>query len=158
MPVVLARVDDRLIHGQVVLGWGRPLAAERIVLVDDTVAGAPWEQDIYRTAAPMGVTIAFATVADATAELPTWVADPVRTILLTGDLHTMATLHRAHPALLPRINLGGIHHRQGRTEHLSYLYLDEAERRLIAGLRDRGAIVVAQDLPTSVGVAGEDLE
>jgi mannose/fructose/N-acetylgalactosamine-specific phosphotransferase system component IIB len=157
MPVVLARVDDRLIHGQVVLGWGRPLAARRIVLVDDTVAGAPWEQDIYRMAAPMGVAIEFATLEQAVADLPAWDADPLRTILLTGDLATMHALHGAHPALLPRINLGGIHHRQGRTERLSYLYLDQSEQELITAMRTRGAVVVAQDLPTSVGVKAEEL-
>jgi PTS system mannose-specific IIB component/fructoselysine and glucoselysine-specific PTS system IIB component len=157
MPVVLSRVDDRLIHGQVVLGWGRPLAARRIVLVDDAVAGAPWEQDIYRMAAPMGVSIAFATLADAVAELPAWDAATERTILLTGDLATMAALQHAHPALLTRINLGGIHHRAGRAERLSYLFLDAHERQLIDEMQGRGATVVAQDLPTSVGIDASEL-
>ncbi len=50
MPIALCRVDDRLVHGQVVIGWGRPLAIELIVLVDDTVTASPWEQDLYRMA------------------------------------------------------------------------------------------------------------
>jgi mannose/fructose/N-acetylgalactosamine-specific phosphotransferase system component IIB len=33
--IVLFRVDDRLIHGQVVVGWGRPLGVSRVVLVDN---------------------------------------------------------------------------------------------------------------------------
>ena len=41
MPIALCRVDDRLVHGQVVIGWGRPLAIELIVLVDDTVSASP---------------------------------------------------------------------------------------------------------------------
>lgn len=157
MTLVLARVDDRLIHGQVVLGWGRPLAARRIILVDDTVATAPWEQDIYRMAAPMGVEIAFAPLAEAIADLPAWNASTDRTILLTGDLATMAALQGAHPELLTRINLGGIHHRSGREERLRYLYLDDTEHKLIAEMQERGATVVAQDLPTSVGVDAGDL-
>ena len=43
MPIVLCRVDDRLVHGQVVIGWGRPLDVEFIVLVDGNVAASPWE-------------------------------------------------------------------------------------------------------------------
>ena len=35
MSIVLYRIDDRLIHGQVVVGWGQPLDVAFIVLVDD---------------------------------------------------------------------------------------------------------------------------
>ena len=42
MPIVLCRIDDRLVHGQVVIGWGRPLGVELIVLVDWTVAASHW--------------------------------------------------------------------------------------------------------------------
>lgn len=149
MPLVLFRVDDRLVHGQVVIGWGRPLDARSIVLVDDAVAASPWEQDLYRMAAADGVEIAFATTAEALDRLPAWAADPRRTILLTGDLETMAALWRLHPDLVGKINLGGIHHRTGRHEKLRYLYLDEAEEQLLEQLAAGGARVVAQDLPTS---------
>lgn len=152
MPLVLFRVDDRLVHGQVVIGWGRPLGIKAIVLVDDEVAGSSWEQDLYRMAAPDGVELIFASTADAIQRLPTWDADPRPLILLTGDLATMAALHDADPGVVSRINLGGIHHRPGREERLRYLYLDDAEVELIDRMRNRGAVVTAQDLPTTVGV------
>jgi PTS system mannose-specific IIB component/fructoselysine and glucoselysine-specific PTS system IIB component len=152
MPLALCRVDDRLVHGQVVIGWGRPLGARAIVLVDDVVATSSWEQDLYRMAAPQGVEIEFATTAEAVDRLPGWAADPRPIILLTGELETMATLQAAHPALVSRINLGGIHHRPGREERLRYLYLDDAEVALVDQMRARGAVVTAQDLPTAVGI------
>lgn len=157
MALVLFRVDDRLVHGQVVIGWGRPLDARAIVLVDDAVAASPWEQDLYRMAAADGVEITFASTAKAVTELPSWAADPRRTILLTGDLETMAVLWQAHPELVTRINLGGIHHRPGRHEKLRYLYLDDAEEALLGRLAEGGARVVAQDLPTSRAVGAEAL-
>jgi PTS system mannose-specific IIB component/fructoselysine and glucoselysine-specific PTS system IIB component len=157
MPLVLFRVDDRLVHGQLVIGWGRPLGARSIILVDDTVADSPWEQDLYRMAAADGIEIAFASSGEAVAQLPAWAADPRRTILLTGDLETMARLREAHPGLLGEINLGGIHHREGRQERLRYLYLDAAEAALVERLRAGGARVVAQDLPTSPTVSAEAL-
>ena len=64
MAIVLFRVDDRLIHGQVVVGWGRPLGVNRIVLVDDQVAGSPWEQDLYRMAVTPDVAVEFVSIAD----------------------------------------------------------------------------------------------
>ena len=52
MAVLLHRIDDRLIHGQVVIGWGRPLGAQFVALVDDQVAGSDWERYLYRMGVP----------------------------------------------------------------------------------------------------------
>ncbi len=110
MPIVLCRVDDRLVHGQVVIGWGRPLGVEFIALVDEGVSASSWEQDLYRMAVPPEIDVRFVTVAEAAAQLGAWQAGERRGIILTGDLETMAVLHRADPAVVHRINLGGIHH------------------------------------------------
>lgn len=152
MPLVLCRVDDRLVHGQVVIGWGRPLGVEFIVLVDEGVAASAWEQDLYRMAVPTELDIRFLTVAEATPRLGDWEAGRPRGILLTGDLATMTALHRASPTVVRRINLGGIHHRPGRRERLPYLYLTDDELTGLGALEAAGAEVTAQDLPTSAAV------
>ncbi|HUR94158.1 MAG TPA: PTS sugar transporter subunit IIB [Gemmatimonadales bacterium] len=153
MPIVLSRVDDRLVHGQVVIGWGRPLGVEFIVLVDEGVAASPWEQDLYRMALPPELEIRFMTVAEAGPLLGEWQAATKRGVILTGDIPTMAALHHASPAVVRRINLGGIHHRPGRRERLPYLYLTDEELRALVALEAAGAEVTAQDLPTSAPVA-----
>ena len=153
MPIVLSRVDDRLVHGQVVIGWGRPLGVQLIVLVDEGVAASPWEQDLYRMAVPPGIELRFATVAEAIGQLVGWQASAARTMLLTGDVDTMAALHRADPAVVHRINLGGVHHRAGRRERLPYVYLTDEELHTLEALRNDGAEVTAQDLPTTAPVA-----
>jgi len=157
MPFVLCRVDDRLIHGQVVIGWGRPLNARYIVLVDDTVAASPWEQDLYRMAAPDGIEILFADTTAAIAALPGWAADRRQGILLTGDLATMVALHDAHPEIVHRVNLGGLHHRADRVERLRYLFLAADEREMLARLEREGVDITAQDLPTTAPVAVRQL-
>jgi PTS system mannose-specific IIB component/fructoselysine and glucoselysine-specific PTS system IIB component len=149
MAIVLFRVDDRLIHGQVVVGWGRPLGVNRIVLVDDQVAGSEWEQDLYRMAVTPDIEVEFATLNSATARLRDWQSDLRRTLVLTGDLETMVALHTADPVTVHRINLGGVHHRAGRRERLPYLYLTDEEMARLAALEAAGAAVAAQDLPTT---------
>ena len=149
MSLALLRVDDRLVHGQVVIGWGRPLAVRFIVLVDNGVRASTWEQDLYRMAVPEGVEVIFASTAEAIAALGGWAAAPRAGILLTGDLATMAALHDAEPTVAHRINLGGIHHRADRTERLRYLYLDESDAAILKRLSAAGANITAQDLPTS---------
>ncbi len=153
MGVTLFRVDDRLVHGQVVIGWGRPLQVGFIVLVDAGVRASTWEQDLYRMAVPDGIEVIFADTDEAIAQLPAWSADTRTGFVLTGDLETMSALHDAHPDMVRRINLGGIHHRTDRIEKLRYLYLASAEEALLRHLRDTGAEVTAQDLPTVAPVS-----
>lgn len=157
MPIVLCRVDDRLIHGQVVIGWGQPLGVDRIVLVDDQVATSEWEQDLYRMGVSPGIEVAFADVSDASAHLGAWRSDGKRVLILTGDLETMAALYAADPQAVHHINLGGIHHRPGRRERLPYLYLTDDELRAALALEAAGADVTAQDLPTTPPVPLRDL-
>src|SRR5260221_5963480 len=52
MSIALYRLDDRLIHGQVVVGWGKPLNVGFIVLVHDAVRANAWEQELYRMGGP----------------------------------------------------------------------------------------------------------
>lgn len=153
MALLLCRIDDRLVHGQVVIGWGRPLGANRIVLVDDEVAGNDWEQDLYRMAVPEGVEIIFSGVDDAVRRLAEWQADDRRAMLLTGDVRTMAALFDADHAAIGRVNLGGIHHRPGRTERLPYLYLTDEECAVLRAMRAGGADVTAQDVPSAAPIA-----
>jgi D-glucosaminate PTS system EIIB component len=153
MSIVLYRIDDRLIHGQVVIGWGRPLGIDLIILVDDQVAASAWEQELYRMAVSPEIEVRFVTVADATAQMADWQSNGKRGLVLTGDLETMAALRTASPDLVQRINLGGIHHRPGRRERLSFLYLTDQELRALQTLEAAGAVITAQDLPTTSPVA-----
>ena len=152
MTLVLCRVDDRLIHGQVVVGWGQPLGIQRFVLADDDVAKSGWEQDLYRMAVPQGLEVVFSTVAGAGSQLRAWEADGRRTAILLGTVEAAAQLYHAAPAVVRKINLGGIHHRPGRLERLPYVYLSPEEHRLLTELAAEGAEIAGQDLPTATPV------
>jgi mannose/fructose/N-acetylgalactosamine-specific phosphotransferase system component IIB len=152
MSIVLCRVDDRLIHGQVVIGWGRPMGINLIILVDDQVAQSDWEQELYRMAVAPDIEVRFVTVAEAINHLEEWQTNGRRGLVLTGDLETMAALHAADPAIVHRINLGGIHHRPGRRERLPFIYLTDQELRTLTTLEQGGAVITAQDLPTTPAV------
>jgi mannose/fructose/N-acetylgalactosamine-specific phosphotransferase system component IIB len=157
MAIVLCRVDDRLIHGQVVIGWGRPLGIDLIILVDDQVAASDWEQELYRMAVSPDIEVRFVTVADAAGQMADWQSNGKRGLILTGDLETMAALRTASPEVVQRINLGGIHHRPGRRERLPFLYLTDQELRTLLALEAGGAVITAQDLPTTPAVALKSL-
>jgi mannose/fructose/N-acetylgalactosamine-specific phosphotransferase system component IIB len=153
MAIVLCRIDDRLVHGQVVIGWGRAMGIDLVILVDDQVAASDWEQELYRMAVTPEIEVRFVTMADAARQLPEWQANGKRGLVLTGDLETMAALRASNPDVVQKINLGGIHHRPGRRERLSFIYLTDQELSTLQALEAGGAVITAQDLPTTAPVA-----
>jgi len=158
MPIVLCRVDDRLVHGQVVMGWGRPLDLHRIVLVDDEVRSSSWEQELYRMAVPPEMAVEFASAEEAAPKLEAWAHGRERVLVLVGTVGTAAELFRRAPGALSRLNLGGIHAGTGRRERLRYLYLSDGELAMLQGLARGGLEISAQDVPTSRPVPLKDLE
>ena len=155
MTLVLNRIDDRLIHGQVVVGWGQPLDVRFILLVDDGVAASEWEQELYRMGAPPEMDVYFLNVSDAIDELPRYRADNRPGILLTGDIETMRRL--VEGGGISAINLGGIHHRTGRTQRLRYVFLNEDEETALRELASRGVAVTAQDVPGARPIPLDDI-
>lgn len=156
MPVVLYRVDERLVHGQVVIGWGSQLRPHRYVVVCDELAASGWEQDLYRLGAA-GVDVLFVETADAAERLSEWRSDPRRTILLTRDVATMRELAESGALAGEAVNLGGIHHGPDRAEVLTYLHLTERDLDDLRAIASAGAKVSARDLPDAHRVELGDL-
>jgi len=151
VPVELYRVDDRLVHGQVVVGWGQPLDLTFVVLVDDTIATSEWEQELYRMGAPPEMTVTFESVESAAAGLAAYEARPGNGIVLTGDVDTMRRLVERVPSI-KRVNLGGVHHRAGRIARLRYVFLTAEEESALRALAARGVTITAQDVPATTPI------
>ena len=155
MSVVLYRIDERLIHGQVVMGWGPQLRVQHYVVVDDELATSEWEQDLYRLGLPDTASADFLTVGDARARLADLDDDPRRTVVLTRTVAAMAGLAEHNRLRGREVNLGGLHHGAGRTERVPYVFLGRAEEEGLRALANEGVEVSARDLPGSRAV---DLE
>jgi PTS system mannose-specific IIB component/fructoselysine and glucoselysine-specific PTS system IIB component len=148
MGIHLYRIDDRLIHGQVVVGWGQPLNIRLLVLVDDLVAGSDWEKELYRMAVPPEMEVVFADVATAIRDHQKYASDARPGLILSGDIASMHTLVKGVKAI-GSVNLGGIHHRAGRSEKLRYIYLTPDEEQQLRDLEAAGVEVTAQDVPSA---------
>ena len=148
MSVELYRIDDRLIHGQVVVGWGQPLDLNFIVLVDDEVACSDWEQELYRMGVPPEMEVFFDSVTSAAEHLAEYQRDGRRGLRLTGDIDTMRRLIELTNGI-GAVNLGGIHHRAGRVQRLRYVFLTPDEESELRALGARGVDVTAQDVPAA---------
>jgi PTS system mannose-specific IIB component/fructoselysine and glucoselysine-specific PTS system IIB component len=156
MSVDLFRIDDRLIHGQVVVGWGRPRDIRFIALVDDEVAASDWEQELYRMGVPAEMDVYFDSVESATRRLPSYIEDVRRGIVLTGDVETMRALAATSPGVT-HVSIGGLHYRPGRSERLRYVFLTPDEETLLRELDAAGVEVVAQDVPSAPAIPLNEL-
>jgi len=149
MAVLLYRIDERLIHGQVVVGWGNTLHPDLIVVADDELAASAWEQELYALGLPEGLEAVFRDVRTAREELPALQAGTRRVIVLTRDVDSMLRLASDGALAGAEVNLGGIHHGAGRQQVLPYLYLSPAERAGLRELAGTGALISARDLPSA---------
>lgn len=158
MPIALFRIDDRLVHGQVVVGWGQPLKLGFIVLADDDVAAEEWEQELYRMGVPPNMELVFATVDDAARSLERYRADPRPGMVLTGTVDAMLRLVRSAGAGTVRtVNVGGIHHRDDRAQKLRYVFLTGGEEAALRAIEAAGVTVTAQDVPSAHAVPLSDI-
>jgi PTS system mannose-specific IIB component/fructoselysine and glucoselysine-specific PTS system IIB component len=126
------------------VGWGQPLDARFIVLVDDAVATSDWEQELYRMGVPPHMDVYFVTTADAVQLVPKLRKDERPGILLTPDVATMNQLVKA--GVIEAVNVGGIHHRPGRAQKLRYVFLTPSESAELETM-GKSVRVFAQDLP-----------
>jgi len=146
----LHRVDDRLIHGQVVIAWGRALSPQRIWVVDDAASASAWERELFENAAP-GFSVRVLSIAEAAAGYAAEVDAAGAAILLVRDLPTALRLVESGAAI-PQFNLGGLHYATGKDKVNDYVYLGAADREAARALLARGVELSVQDVPASKAV------
>ena len=148
LDVQLFRIDDRLIHGQVMIGWAKYLKSERIILCDNEVYKNKWEAELYLSCVPKEIeTFVFGTK-QTTEYLLNKLLPNDKTIVLVKAPNVVIEIIDA--GYLPRnINIGGIHYIEKRKKYLPYLFLNDSEVKEINYLLEKNISIYCQDLPTS---------
>ena len=145
--LLLARIDDRLIHGQVVEGWVNFLQATCILVADDRVAANGVQRSIMEISVPEGLKVIIGTVADICGQLLSPSLDRERIILLfsnPADVLRCLDLGLACQAL----NLGGLRYLPGKRKIMDVLALDDADLAALREILRRGVRVDVQTVPT----------
>ena len=145
------RVDDRLIHGQVLLGWGPVVSPDRYVVVDDAMAHDPFQSALL-VATTGGVPVDVLAEADVPGRLVPLAISPESLFVLVRGLPEAARVAQslARSGLTPgSINLGGLHYAPGKERVQDNVYLDAADRAALAELFGLGVRVIVQDVPAT---------
>jgi PTS system mannose-specific IIB component len=151
LPVILARIDDRLIHGQVTVAWGSWLEPDRIILVNDEVATTQWRRDLYAEADSLGAAVSVLTADEFLARYEEGCWRNERIILIVESAADMRDLIDGGFDI-DEVNVGGMHFSQGKREILSYVYVDEDDVRSMLEIAERGVRLTAQDVPQSQSI------
>ena len=145
--IVFVRIDDRLIHGQVVEGWVNFLKATCIMVADDRVAVNTLQKSIMEISVPQGLKVAIGSVEDVCAQLRTAAFDADRVILLFSNPSDV--LRALTSGLECRaLNIGGMHFVPGKRKLLDVLAVDDIDLDALKQIAARGIRVEIQTVPT----------
>jgi mannose/fructose/N-acetylgalactosamine-specific phosphotransferase system component IIB len=142
---LFVRIDDRLIHGQVVEGWVHYLKATRILVADDRVAANALQRSIMEIAVPQGLTVTIGGVLEICRQARA-AGENERAILLFSN--PTDVLQALKSGLLCRtINLGGMHYIPGKRKLREVLSVDDADIASLRAIMDRGIAICVQSVP-----------
>ena len=145
--VILARIDDRLIHGQVVEGWVNFLKATCILVADDRVAANPLQRTIMEISVPEGLKVIIGRVEDICARIRSSSLDAERAILLFSNPTDVLRSLKAGLSC-PSINLGGLHFVPGKRKIMDVLAVDDADLESLQAILKQGVRIDIQTVPT----------
>ena len=148
MPIKLARIDDRLIHGQVVLGWVPVVKPDRIVVACNRVASSDWERRFYASCVPPEVRTSFFSVEEAAQQIvgEPYVNEQLLVLFESGeDAWKLVSAGIA----ISEVNVGGLHYREGSVELLPFVFVTPEERTYLRELVKHGVTLSAQDVPSN---------
>jgi len=141
----LVRIDDRLIHGQVIAVWCKSKTITRIQIVDDTVAADPFMVDVLRLAAPAGLEVVAETIEDSVKSLqdnPT----PETTMVLMKYPKTARQLYDAG-ITFSALNIGGMGMGPGRKNVFKNTSISTEEYQVLKSLHDNGVEITFMSVP-----------
>lgn len=148
--VCFARVDERLIHGQVMTSWVKKYWIKKIILVDDDIVQDDFMKDVLVLSAPQGVKVEVRSAADTAAALENEKAEE-NTMLLFKDLRYVQLLvNYGFP--LKELNIGNIGSAPGRKAITREVYVSEEEKEILRELSGKEIFVYIQKLPQDAQV------
>lgn len=149
MQVTVMRIDDRLIHGQIVTRWIDYAEAKRILVVDDKAAGDAMQQMLLKLAVPSGVKLEILTKADGLKRLREDTTKENVLLLMRNPAEANAFFDMGFE--IEKINVGNISNSKsvtGRKKMMDYIYLEEQDAQALQALAARGVALDVRAIPT----------
>ncbi|KUK08932.1 MAG: Protein-N(Pi)-phosphohistidine--sugar phosphotransferase [Caldanaerobacter subterraneus] len=146
MPIVLTRIDDRLIHGQVMTAWVKFTQANRIMIIDEGVAKDPFMVKVLKMAAPPGIKVDIYDVEQAVEVLKENDSTNEKIIILVKHPVVIETLLEKGIEI-KKLNVGGMGAAPGRKALYKNISISKEEREIFQRILDKGTDIFIQIVP-----------
>ncbi|AYO31323.1 PTS mannose/fructose/sorbose transporter subunit IIB [Biomaibacter acetigenes] len=149
--IVLTRIDDRLIHGQVMTAWVKYTQANRIIIVDDNVAQDPFMEKVLKMAAPPGIKVEVYDTQKAVAVLKGEGSPGEKVIVLAKHPKTIYALMEGGVGI-KELNVGGMGAGAGRKLLYKNISASQEEREVFKNILSKGVAILIRIVPDDKGV------
>ena len=145
MPIIFARVDDRLIHGQIVQAWLPELNVDEVLIPFSKGNEARLNRGLLRLSLPYEYEL---TILDSPAAARRANESNRRIFLLMGSLKEAADLIK-DGLQIKSLNIGGMHFKDGARKLAENVFLDNDDKRFLKLIRDLGIRIETRAVPNS---------
>ena len=145
--VVLARIDQRLIHGLVVNQWAPALQVKRFMVVDDVLCNNDDIKASMSMAKPAGTGVSVISTETAITNFKAGKYDGQKVLVLVKEPETLIKLMEGGVEI-PKVDLGIMFNEDGREAVTKFIALNDKERADLQTIKDKGVPVVIQYVPT----------
>jgi PTS system mannose-specific IIB component len=146
MSIELVRIDDRLVHGQIVQGWLKVIDINKIVVVSDIVANDAMQQMLLMMAVPSSIELEIKTIAGAVASAKEGRYGKCKTMFLfSNPFDVLETIEGGVD--IKSVNVGGMHFSNGKKQLLCNLSVDDRDVEALAKIHRKGIEIEGRVLP-----------
>lgn len=146
---VFVRIDDRLLHGQVVVSWIPYLKANEVIVADDEYAGDEFMCELIKSSAPEGILVHVLSIDDTAAFLNNE-DNGNKILVLLRSIECAKSL--SEKANVVCINVGGVGAADGRKRYYNSIHLSEDELNILKNIAKNNINIEVRMLPKDKAV------
>lgn len=156
--ILLVRVDNRLVHGQILEAWVPRLQAREVLVADDEAAASPLARAALTLCVPPELSVRIQPLGSVKWGEVASSATPTLVIVREVEGVVRAKEGGLTPAMTPAVNLGNIHFAPDRGSITASVFLSRAELDALRGLERDGFHVEARPIPTEPPLGLDEVE
>ena len=143
--IVLTRIDERLIHGQVATQWSGSIGANLLLVANDKVATDTFRQGLMDMAAPSYATTRYWTI-EKTINTIHKAADRQMIFIICDNPHDVLRLVEGGVPI-KKVNIGNMHMADGKRQVATSVAVNDADVAAFKKLMDLGVELEIKRVP-----------